>query len=315
MKNRLMILTFVGTVVFAQSQSQPAPAAAEGPGVSQGGSDETPQANAPGPGGRAPQGRRFAGPGEPGGPGGPGERFASGGRGPMSGQMNGPRPGRGGPGMWQEEGGPEMAGGPGFGGAPEFVLDQGPEGGPMDDPEDGDTDGDEELAEGPEFGAAPGFDRGPGAFGPRHGGEALGAMGLRPGGPPPVAALQEVLGLDDKQVRSLSQLRREKDRKLDQARFQLRQKQGALMDLLEQEEPDGNALVGAVKEIHSLRKQAGDVEKEFQARTSAVLNEEQKSRLKSILEARQIPRAMQEAARFDLVRPMDGERGGPVPQE
>jgi hypothetical protein len=190
----------------------------------------------------------------------------------------------------------------------------------MDDPEDEDMDGDEELAEGPEFGGAPGFDRGPGAFGPRHGGEAFGSMGLPPGGLPPGglppgAALRAVLGLDDRQAQSLRQLQREKSRKLDEAQFQLRQKQGALMDLLEQEEPDGNALVSTVKSIHALRKQAGDVEKDFQAKTAAVLNEEQKTRLKSLQDRRQVPQAMQEAARFDLVRPMGAGPGGPITEE
>jgi hypothetical protein len=314
MKTQLMILTFIGTALFAQGQNQLAPAVAEGPGVSQGGSDGTPQANTPGPGERGPQGRRFAGPGQPGGHGGPGERFASAGRGPMSGPMSGPMPGprpsQGCPGLRPENGGPEMAGGPGFGGAPEFSFEHGSDVGQMDDPEDEDMDGDEELAEGPEFGGAPGFDRGPGVFGPRHGGEAFGPMGLPPG-----AALQAVLGLDDRQAQSLRQLQREKSRKLDEAQFQLRQKQGALMDLLEQEEPDGNALVSTVKSIHALRKQAGEIEKEFQAKTGAVLNEEQKTRLKSLQDRRQAPQAMQEAARFDLVRPMGGGPGGPVPEQ
>jgi hypothetical protein len=185
----------------------------------------------------------------------------------------------------------------------------------MDDPEDGAMDGDEEFGEGPEFGGAPGFDRGPGAFGPRSGDEAFGPLGLPLGGMPPGAALRAVLGLDEKQAQSLRQFQREKARKMDEAQFQLRQKQGTLMDLLEQEEPDGSALVSTVKSIHALRKQAGDIEKEFREKTAAVLNEEQKSRLKSFQEARQIPPAMWEAARFDLVRPMGAGPGGPVPQE
>jgi len=311
MKTRLMILAFIGTLGFAQGQSQPAPAAAEGPGVSQGGSNETPQANPPGPGERGPEGRRFADPGQPGGPGGPGERFASGGRGPMPGST----PGLGRPGMRPEDGGPEMEGGPGFGGAPGFSFEQGPEAGQMDDPEDGAMDGDEEFAEGPEFGGAPGFGGGPGVFGPRHGGEALGAMGLHLGGMRPGEALQAVLDLDEKQVQSLHQFQREKARKMDEAQFQLRQKQGTLMDLLEQEEPDGSALVSTVKSIHALRKQAGEIEREFREKTAAVLNEEQKRTLKSFQEARQIPQAMREAARFDLVRPMGAGPGGPVPEQ
>lgn len=303
MKIQLMILTFVGTIVFAQGQSQPAPAVAEGPGVSRGGSDEALQANPPGPGERGPQGRRFAGPGQPGGP---GERFASDGRGPMSGPMAGPMPGQGCPGMRPEDGGP----GPGFGVAPGLSFEQGPEAGQMDDPEDGDMDGDEELGEGPEFGSAPGFDRGPGALGPRRGLERFEPMGMPPG-----SALQAVLGLDEKQAQSLRQLHREMAGKLDEAQFQLRQKQGTLMDQLEPEEPDGSALVSTVKSIHALRKQAGEIEKEFQVKVAAVLNEQQQSRLKSFQEARQIPRAMQEAARFDLVRPMGGRPGGPVPKQ
>jgi Spy/CpxP family protein refolding chaperone len=180
----------------------------------------------------------------------------------------------------------------------------------LDDPEDGGMDGDAELGEGPEFGGAPRFDRGPGAFGPRRGGEGFGPMGVPPG-----SALRAVLGLDETQAQSLRQLQREKARKLDEAQFQLRQKQGTLMDLLEREEPDGNALVSTVKSIHALRKQAGEIEKEYQSKTAAVLNDEQKTRLKSLQEARQIPRAMQEAARFDVVRPMGGGPGGPSPKQ
>jgi Spy/CpxP family protein refolding chaperone len=203
-----------------------------------------------------------------------------------------------------------MAGGPGFGGALGFSFEQGSEDGQIDDPENGPMDGDEEFAERPEFGGAPGFGRGPGMIGPRHGGGGFGPMGLPPG-----AALQAVLGLEDKQAQSLRQLQREKSRKLDEAQFQLRQKQGALMDLLEQEEPDGNALVSTVKSIHALRKQAGEIEKEFQAKTAAVLNEEQKTKLKSLQDRRHIPQAMQEAARFDLVRPMGAGPGEPVPEQ
>jgi curved DNA-binding protein CbpA len=51
-----------------------------------------------------------------------------------------------------------------------------------------------------------------------------------------------------------------------------------------------------------LRKQTGEIEKEFQAKTAAVLNDEQRAKLKSIQEARQIPSALDEAARFDLVQ-------------
>jgi len=152
-------------------------------------------------------------------------------------------------------------------------------------------------------------------FGPRHGGEALGAMGLHLGGMRPGEALQAVLDLDEKQVQSLHQFQREKARKMDEAQFQLRQKQGTLMDLLEQEEPDGSALVSTVKSIHALRKQAGEIEREFREKTAAVLNEEQKRTLKSFQEARQIPQAMREAARFDLVRPMGAGPGGPVPEQ
>jgi Spy/CpxP family protein refolding chaperone len=213
--------------------------------------------------------------------------------------------------MRPEDGGP----GPGFGGTPEFSFEQGPEFDQMDDPENGAIDGDEEFGEGPEVGGAPGFDRGPGAFGPGPGDEAFGSMGSPLGGMPPGAALQAVLGLDEKQAQSLRQLQREMAGKLDEAQFQLRQKQGTLMDQLEQEEPDGSALVSTVKSIHALRKQVGEIEKEFQAKASAVLNEQQKSRLKSFQEARQIPRAMREAARFALVRPMGAGPGGPVPEQ
>lgn len=159
------------------------------------------------------------------------------------------------------------------------------------------------------FGAGPG----PEAFGPmlrRLPGEAG-------------EALQAVLGLDDGQVRTLRQLRREKAERWIEARRQMDQKQASLLDLLEQEEPDGNALVSTVKSIHALRKQAGEIEKEFQAKTAATLNDEQRAKLKAIQEARQIRSALEEAARFDLVQgpenglggPGPGGRGEPIPQQ
>lgn len=300
MRTQLMMLTFIGTVAFAQGQNQSAPAVAEGPGVSQGESNETPQATPPGPGERGPQGRRFAGPDQQRGPGGPGERFANGGRGPLSGPMRD----RGRGGMRPDGGGPEMAGGPGFGGGPEFSFEQGDEPGAMDGPEDEVVDYDDERGDGPELGGAPGFERSPEAFGPRREWGGFGGMSSPQRSLPPGAALQAVLGLEDKQVQTLRQLQREKARRLDEAQFQLRQKQDVLMDLLEQEDPDGTGLVAAVRSIHALRKQAGAIEKEFQAKTAAVLNDEQKARLHSFEESRQIPQAMQEAARFNLIRPM-----------
>lgn len=211
------------------------------------------------------------------------------------------------------EGGFEMAGGPEFDegsslaemGPDESDANEGP-GGPPEQAMVG-----QGFGEGPWAGGGPGFGNGPaGQFGPRREQQSFGPMA-----PPPGDALQAVLGLDDKQVQSLRQLQREKSRKLDESQFQLRQKQDALMDLLEQEEPDGNALVSTVKSLHALRKQAGEIEKEFQAKTTAVLNEEQKTKLKSIQEQRQIPQARQEAARFNLPQPRNDAPRGAVPQQ
>jgi hypothetical protein len=321
MKTRLMIVTFIGTVILAQGQNQPAPAAAEGPGIAQDSSAEPAQANQPGPGQRGPRGpRKSRGPEarRSGGPGQTGGQFA----GPEAEQMAGLRPGPGGPGMGPE-GGFEMAGGPESGGAPEFdegssPAEMGPDEsdaneGPGGPPEQ--AMGGQGFGEGPWAGGGPGFGNGPaGQFGPRREQQSFGPMGLPPGDAPG-NALQAVLSLDDKQVQSLRQLQREKSRKLDESQFQLRQKQDVLMDLLEQEEPDGNALVSTVKSLHALRKQAGEIEKEFQAKTAAVLNEEQKTKLKSIQEQRQIPQARQEAARFNLPQPRKDAPRGAVPQK
>jgi uncharacterized membrane protein len=206
---------------------------------------------------------------------------------------------------------PEVEGGPGFDGGPEFALELG------DDPEaTGGPEGpgrgmglDQELGAGPAFRGAPGFGQPPGPFGPRPGRPAFGSIA-----PPPGEALQALLGLNDEQVRSLRQMQREKAGKLDEARLRLRQNQRALLDLLEEEEPDGNALVSTVKSIHALRKQAGEIETEFETKTTAILSDEQKAKLKSLQESLRIPRAMQDAARFDLVRPMGMVPGGHVPQ-
>ena len=124
-----------------------------------------------------------------------------------------------------------------------------------------------------------------------------------------------MLGLGHKQVQSLRQLQREKARTQDEARFKLRQKQGDLLELLEQENPDGNALVSAVKSIHSLRLQAAETRKEIEAKIAAVLNAEQRTRLKAIYDARQAPRAMREADEFDLVRQAGASPGGPVREQ
>jgi Spy/CpxP family protein refolding chaperone len=120
-------------------------------------------------------------------------------------------------------------------------------------------------------------------------------------------ALRAVLGLDDGQVQKLRHLQREKAGKLIEAQRELEQKQESLLDQLEQEEPDGAALVSTVKAIHALRKQAGEIEKEFQAKTAAVLNDAQRAKLKAIQDASQIRSALDEAAGFDLVQ--RGENG------
>ncbi|MDR3718409.1 MAG: periplasmic heavy metal sensor [Bryobacteraceae bacterium] len=140
----------------------------------------------------------------------------------------------------------------------------------------------------------------PGGFGP-----GFGPMMQRPG-----EALQAVLGLDDGQVQTLRQLQREKAGKLIEARRQLEQKQESLLDQLEQEEPDGAALVSTVKSIHALRKQVGEIEKEFQAKTAAALNDEQRAKLKAMQDACQIRSALDEAARFDLVQRAESRPGG-----
>jgi Spy/CpxP family protein refolding chaperone len=211
--------------------------------------------------------------------------------------------------MRPDAGGPEMAGGPGFGGGPDFSFEQGDEVEAMEGPEDGAADSDDDGADGAEFGGGPGFDWGPEAFGPSRGPGGFERMGPPQWGLPSGEALQAVLGLVDQQVQTLRQLQREKVRKSEEAQSQLRQEQVVLMDLLEQEDPDGTELVAAVKSIHALRKQVGEIQKDFQAKMAAVLNDEQRGKLQSVQEERQIPRAMQEAAMFNLIRPM-----GPAPR-
>jgi hypothetical protein len=211
--------------------------------------------------------------------------------------------------MGPEGGGPGPAAGPGLGDGPEFAFEQGSDPDEMAGLEEPGMDSGEDLRAGPAFGGAPGSVRGPGPFGPRPGGPDFGITAAPPG-----EALQAFLGLNDEQVRSLRRLQRERAGKLDEARLQLHRRQGALLDLLEQEEPDGNALVSTVKSIHALRKQAREIEKEFREKTAAVLNEDQQTRLKSIQDANQIPRAMREAARLDLIRPTEMVPGGYVPR-
>jgi Spy/CpxP family protein refolding chaperone len=99
-----------------------------------------------------------------------------------------------------------------------------------------------------------------------------------------------LLGLDDKQAQSLRQIGRERMRKMDEAQFKLRQKQGEFADLLEQENPDGNALAGTVKSLHALRKQAAEIDKEYRAKTEAVLNAEQLKKWKEFEQTRRGPR-------------------------
>jgi Spy/CpxP family protein refolding chaperone len=214
-----------------------------------------------------------------------------------------------------QPGSPE-SGSPDLAGTPAISFDQDDQGDDreeIDDPDDGPggAPGDlEQISQGPRGEGGPGFGAGPGmpfgavrewgGFGPR-----FSPMMQRPG-----EALQAVLGLDDGQVQKLRQLQREKADKLIEARRELEQKQLSLLDQLEQEEPDGAALVSTVKSIHALRKQAGEIEKEFQARTAAVLNDEQRAKVKAIQETRQIRSALDEAARFDLVQRAENGPGG-----
>lgn len=285
MRFRWMILAFIGTVFIAQAQNAPAPAAAQGPemspgaspGVSQSAPDGNSRMNPAGPRKPGPQAWRASRTAQPGGP---------------------------------ESGSPDLAGGP----AISFDQDdQGDDREEIDDPDDGPggaPDDMEQISEGPRGNGGPGFGGGPrmpfgagrerGGFGPR-----FSPMMQRPG-----EALQAVLGLDDGQVQTLRQLQREKAGKLIEARRQLEQQQLSLLDQLEQEEPDGAVLVSTVKSIHALRKQAGEIEKEFQARTAAALNDEQRAKLKAIQETRQIRSALDEAARFDLVQRAESRLGG-----
>lgn len=305
MKFRWMILTLIGTVFIAQAQNAPAPAAAPGPealpeappGSWQNAPDRDPAMNPPGPGRRGPQSLRSAGNWQRGGP---GEQFASIERGAMTGsEWTDPR---------SEAGGPDSAA------EPVIRFEQGGEAGAMENPEvfgDG-PDGAEEFGPAPRWGGGPGNGAGPGS--PFRTGPGMGAFRFMR--PPAGEALQAVLGLEDAQARKLRQLRLERAESLIEARRQFEHQQAGLMDLLEQEDPDGRALVSTVKSIHALRKQAVEIEKEFQSKTAATLNDEQRAKLKALQAARLMrgeaneAGELNEAEQFDLREPWRGGPGG-----
>jgi|GEM_PF-2293914 len=305
MKLRWLILSSFVTLFIAQAQTAPAPAAAEGPEATPGVA-RTPagdsQVNPPGPGKRALARRRPARSAQPGGP---GDEMTAGGPGPQAGP--------GGP----EGPDPEMA---------SLFFEQADEPEEIEGPEDPDGAPADEM--GPEQGpgrGGPGFGGGPG-MPPPGGPQQMGGFS-RPFAQPALEALQDVLGLDDGQARALRGLEREKARKALDVRQQFEQQQETLLELLEQEEPDGSALVSTVKALHALRKQAGEIEKEFQARTAATLNEAQRAKLKAIQDAQQTRGALGEAARLGFLPRVPGGPGqngfggpgagrpeGPVPQ-
>ncbi len=178
---------------------------------------------------------------------------------------------------------------------------------------------DEDFGPGPEFepGQAGPMQGGPG--GPMHGMPGMGpgmGMGMMA---PGTDAVKEALGLSDAQITQLQELRKAQATALRKTHLQILEKQEALRELLDTDNPDPLKVGQLVVETRKLRKNTANSPSELRAKAQAVLSAEQKTKLQALVKAEGMSPALRQAAALGLTerpaRMRQAMRQGMGPQQ
>ena len=133
--------------------------------------------------------------------------------------------------------------------------------------------------------------------------------GPHAGGAGDPAALKQALGLTDAQVQQLRGLRREQAQSFRPAMEQMRGKSQALREAMAAPNPDPAQVGQMMVELKGMREQMRTARGSLNEKALAVLTPDQKTRLKSLEEARKAAPALRQAMALGLVAPPEGMGG------
>jgi hypothetical protein len=143
--------------------------------------------------------------------------------------------------------------------------------------------------------------------------------GQIPGGPgvavvqPTFSDLKAFLTLTDAQVQSLTQLRQQENTTIRAKSEEIRTKHEALRKLIESNTTDAAAVGRLMLDIEAARKSIHSEAERFQTQAVAVLNDAQKTRLKTLEDASKLQPAIRQAGALGLLNPPEGVGFGPGP--
>jgi Spy/CpxP family protein refolding chaperone len=162
------------------------------------------------------------------------------------------------------------------------------------------------------FGPGDEFQPEPG--GPMQGGPGGRMRGMGPGRgmgmmAPGVDAVKEALGLTDAQITQLKELRKAQATAARKAHLQLMEKQEALREALEVENPDALKVGTLMVESKKMRQANANAPKELHTKALAVLSAEQNTKLATLVKAEGTTPALREACALGLADRPVGMRG------
>jgi len=117
-----------------------------------------------------------------------------------------------------------------------------------------------------------------------------GALLAQPGpGPRPGAggkrqaeALQQAIGLSETQMTQLRELRRTQNEAVKPQAQEMKAAAQALREALRAENPDGNAIVNAIRNVRALRAQMAEQRKAYEQKARAILSMDQLAKLDAL---------------------------------
>ena len=119
---------------------------------------------------------------------------------------------------------------------------------------------------------------------------------------PSASEVKAALGLDDNTVSQLQQLRRDQREALRSTFQQIRDDERKLRVTLQAGGADPTALGNLLLSIQDLRKQVRDSGEAYRTQALALLNDEQKAKLKGLEEAAKLRAAIGQAAGLNLLK-------------
>jgi hypothetical protein len=130
-----------------------------------------------------------------------------------------------------------------------------------------------------------------------------------PGRAPVTDELKAYLQLSDSQVQALQQIRQQEATAVRDIAQQMQQRQTALRQLLQAGNADAAAVGRAMLEIEALRRRVADQDTAFRGQAANLLNEQQKTRLKTLDDASKLLPEIRQAQSLNLLAPPTEEVG------